>query len=84
MGTGRVMGQLLATGLLLWLLLPLREVLLCLVSRLVVAGWYVALVPALPLTMTRHIAHLELLFYLLSCRWAYDTQSHLGYFRVTI
>lgn len=55
------MGQLLATGLLLWLLLPLGEVLLCLIAGLVVAGWYVALVPPFTLTMS-YISHLHFTF----------------------
>ena len=84
MGTSRVLGQLQATDLLLWLLLPLREVLPCLVARLVMAGWCVALVPAFPLTLTRHLSHLKVFFYLLSYERDYDRKCHLDYFRVTI
>lgn len=77
MGTSRVVGQLLVAGLSLWLLLPLRDILLCLVGC-------VALVPALPLAMTRHISHFQVFFYWLSYEWEYDLKCHLDYFRVTI
>lgn len=50
-------------GLLLWLLLLLREVLLSLVSRLVVAGWYVALVAALPLITSTYYGTFHILKY---------------------
>lgn len=42
-GTGRIVGQLLATGLFLGLLLPLPAVLLCLISRLLIVGYVLLL-----------------------------------------
>lgn len=53
-------------------------------ALLVVADWDVALVPALPLAMTRRISHFQVVFYWLSYEWEYDLKCHLDYFRVTI